>query len=247
LARENGWGYTRILGEINKLGVRSVARSTVKNILKENGLDPGPKRGEGTWDAFVRRHAATLWATDFFSQKVWTARGMVDLFILFVIHVGTRRIHIAGITTNPDAKWVDQQGRNLAMYFADQPVRPTHLIRDLDSKFAGEFDAILAGEGIKVVRVGPRKPNLNAYAERWVQSCRAECLDHFVIFGEAHLRHIVSTYVSVYNDRRPHQSRNNRPPSGADPPESLSICTLAEVACEEQLSGLLRHYYRKAA
>ncbi len=109
LARENGWGYTRILGELKKLGVGTICRSTVVKILKDHGLDPGPKRGEGTWDEFIKTHTQTLYACDFFSKKVWTLRGLVDVFILFVIHVGSRRVHIAGICTNPDGIWMAQQ------------------------------------------------------------------------------------------------------------------------------------------
>src|SRR5262249_44852946 len=89
IARESGFGYTRILGELKKVGIRSVSRSTVVNILKENGLDPGPDRSEGSWDEFIKRHAQTLWACDFFSKKIWTMGGLVDMFVLFFVHVGT--------------------------------------------------------------------------------------------------------------------------------------------------------------
>ncbi|HEY8506127.1 MAG TPA: hypothetical protein VIL46_16190 [Gemmataceae bacterium] len=147
LARENAWGYSRILGELKKLGVRSIARSTVVNILKEAGLDPGPKRGEGTWDEFLKRHAQTLWACDFFSCKVWTLRGLVDVFVLFFIHIGTRRVFVSGMTAHPDRAWVAQQGRNAAMVFADEPVRPRYLLRDHDTKFVEEFDQVLGAEG----------------------------------------------------------------------------------------------------
>jgi putative transposase len=127
LGRETGWGYTRILGELKKLGVRTVARSTVVNILRDNGLDPGPKRGEGTWDEFVTRHAQTLWACDFFSKNVWTMRGLVEYFIFFVVHFGSRRVEVVGMTPHPDRAWMAQQARNLSMYFAEQPERPTIL------------------------------------------------------------------------------------------------------------------------
>ena len=124
LARETGWGYTRILGELKKLGVAKISRATVLNILREHGLEPGPKRGEGTWDEFLKRHAATLWACDFFSKKVWTVRGLVDVFVLFFLHVGTRRVHVAGISAQPDRAWVTQQARNVSMFFAEQPDPP---------------------------------------------------------------------------------------------------------------------------
>src|SRR5262249_19007863 len=174
LARENAWGYTRILGELKKLGVRNLTRSTVRNILKAEGLDPGPRRGQGGWDEFVKRHAATLWATDFFSKKVWTVKGLVDVFVLFFLHVGSRRVYLSGITAHPDRVWMKQQARNVAMHFQEQTLQPTLLLRDNDTKYTQEFDAILASEGAAVKKVTPVSPNLNAYAERFVQSVKQE-------------------------------------------------------------------------
>jgi putative transposase len=132
LARENDWGYSRILGELKKLGVR-VGRTTIRQVLRENGLDPGPKRGEA-WDEFIRSHAETLWACDFFSAKVWSLHGLVEIFVLFFINVSTRRVHIAGMTANPDRVWMQQQARNAALYFAEQPVPARCLLRDNDGK-----------------------------------------------------------------------------------------------------------------
>ena len=106
LARETGWGYTRILGELRKLGITKISRATVLNILREHGLEPGPKRGEGTWDESLKRHAATLWACDFFSKKLWTTKGLVEIFELFFIQVGSRRVHLAGMTAHSDGRWM---------------------------------------------------------------------------------------------------------------------------------------------
>jgi putative transposase len=121
MARETGWGYSRILGELKKLGIYAIARSTVKNILKEHGLDPAPKRGEGTWTDFLKRHAATLYACDFFSKKVVTLRGVVEVFILFFIHVSSRRVHIAGMSTNPTQAWTAEHERRSASWPAMPP------------------------------------------------------------------------------------------------------------------------------
>ncbi len=246
LASENSWGYTRILGELRKLGINKGSRSTVVNILKEHGLDPGPKRGEGSWDDFIKRHAATLWATDFFSTKVFTFSGFTEVFVLFFIHLGSRRVYLAGGTAHPDRQWMTQQARNVSMFFAEQPVKPTYLIRDHDSKFVQEFDALLESDGMEIVKVGPRAPNLNAYAERWVQSAQLEALDHFLIFGEAHLHHIVSCYVDYHSRCRPHQALGNRPLADLPPPEPITHLSLQDLHCEERLGGLLRHYTRRA-
>jgi putative transposase len=127
LARENAWGYTRIVGELRKLGIAKISRSTVIKILKEHGLEPGPRRGEGSWDGFLKRHAQTLWACDFFSKKVWTMSGLVQMFVLFVIHLGSRRVHVVGMAANPDRAWMVQQARNLALIFEREPVKPKYL------------------------------------------------------------------------------------------------------------------------
>jgi putative transposase len=248
LAHENSWGYTRIAGELKKLGVRSVSRSTIRNILKDNGLDPGPKRGEGTWADFLHRHAATLWACDFFSARVFTMKGFVEMNVLFFLHVGSRRVYLCGVTANPDKAWVQQQARNVAMHFADQPVKPTILIHDMDGKFTPAFDALLESEGVTIQKVGPRAPNLNAYAERWIESVRSECLRHFVVFGEKHLRHLLKEYLQHYHRERPHQGLNNEPLSGLAPvTEEATTLSFADVQCQERLGGLLKSYSRKAA
>lgn len=245
IANETGFGASKVHGELKKLGLDKVSRTTVLNILRKHGLEPGPARGEGSWADFLKRHASTLWACDFLSAKVWTVRGQVDVFILFFIHVDSRRVHVAGITAHPDRPWMVQQARNLSMFFADQPVKPKMLIRDYDSKFVPEFDAILRQEGIEVKKVGPQAPNLNAYAERWVQTIRLECLDHFVVLGEEHLRHIVSTYVRYYNELRPHQSKDNLPLSQT-PASRARNSSPKGIVCDEFLGGLLKHYRHAA-
>ena len=243
LARENGWGYTRILGELKKLGITTVSRSTVVNILKENGLQPGPDRGEGTWDEFLKRHKETLWACDFFSKHVWTKNGLVEYFVLFFIHLGSRRVHVSGMTAQPDGAWMLQQARNVSAYFADEPVKPTMILCDHDTKFTAKFEEVLSGDGIKLRRVGPMAPNMNAYAERWVQAIEQECLDHFVVFGEDHLRHLVGEYVAHFLEERPHQGLGNVPVKGLVEPVSRD----GPIQCKERLGGLLKHYHRAAA
>jgi putative transposase len=247
MARDNGWGLGRILGELKKLGIRSVCKTTIRNILKEYGFDPGPKRGEGTWDDFIRIHAKTLWACDFISKKVWTLGGLVDFFVLFFIHVDTRKVHIAGITTNPDGRWMAQQARNMCMFFDEWPDRPKYIVCDKDTKFTEQFEAILESDDIELKRTAVRAPNQNAYAERFAQTIQQECLDHFVVLGEKHLRHIIQEFVAYYNEQRPHSSRGYLPLSMDRPPDSVVCLGPGDVVCHERLGGLLRHYERKAA
>jgi len=243
---QTGWGLTRILGELKKLGIRSVGRTTVVAILREAGIDPGPTRGDGSWDEFLKIHADSLWACDFLTKKVWTTAGLKDYFILFFINVATRRVFVSGMTPTPDSIWMAHQARGIAMHFQDQPIKPTYVLRDGDKKFTAEFCSVLESEGLEVKRVGPMAPNMNAYAERWVQTLKSECLDHFVVLGEAHLRYIVSEFVTHYLEERPHQAKDNLPLVGESPPETVDVIRCEELVCRKRLGGLLKSYSRKA-
>jgi putative transposase len=244
LAEENGWGYTRILGELKKLGIRRVCRSTVINVLKAAGLDPGPQRGEGSWDEFLKIHAKTLWACDFLSKKVWTKWGLAEFFILFFVHVGSRRVHVSGMTTHPDTAWVAQQARNFGMHLAERGEEASYLIHDRDTKFTAQFDGLIESAGTIVKKPTAKSPNMNAFAERWAQTVQVECLDHFVVLGEDHLRYIINEYVDYFNTERPHQAMNNCPLTA--PAETPALAE-GKILCRERLGGMLRHYYRKAA
>jgi putative transposase len=249
IARESGFGYTRILGELRKLGIRTVSRSTVVNILKGEGIDPGPKRGEGSWDEFVKRHAATLWASDFVSVRTMTLGGIVELYLLFFLHIGSRRVIVSAPTASPDAAWVAQQARNASMQMQEWGLSASRVLIDNDRKFQSGFDAVFEGQGTAVQRVGPRAPNMNAYAERFAQTLRQECLDHFLICGERHLHHLVSQFVTHYLEERPHQGVGNVPLPDVgredDEPRNLPF-PAGEVKCRRRLGGLLKHYYRAA-
>lgn len=244
LARETGWDYTRILGELKKLGV-TVSRSTVVNILKDAGRDPSPERTKGTWADFVRRHQATLWSSDFAGVKSFTTSGMVDLFILFFVDIETRKVFVAGVTANPNAEWVTQQARNFTMAAAEMNLGMTHLIIDHDAKYVAGFDAVLEADGVEVKRVGPRAPNMNTHAERFVQTLHYELLDYFVIMGEKHLTYLLSEFSAHYHRDRPHQGIGNvLIERGTGPPATLLFP--AKVECRERLGGLLKSYARVA-
>jgi len=247
-AREGvGWGTSRIHGELMKLGVR-ISDATVRRILIENGFDPGPERGDSTWEEFVKRHKDTLWACDFFTKNVVTKGGIVTFYVLFFVHIRSRRVHVAGMSPAPDSAWMAQQARNLAIYFEGQgDAKPTHIVRDRDSKFTEQFCAIVENDGIEFKLIPPRSPNLNPFAERWIQSVKRECLDHFIVFGEAHLRYLIDSYVDYYHRFRPHQGLKNLRIGETEPPEKVNDVKSADLVCHERLSGLLKHYERKAA
>jgi putative transposase len=174
LARENaGWGYRRIQGELAGLGIK-IAASTVWSILRQAGIEPSPMRLESSWAEFLRQQAASILECDFLTVDTLFLK---RFYVLFFIELATRRVHLAGITTNPDGRWVTQQARNLLMQLADEGVEPRFLIRDRDSKFTCEFDEVFGSEGIRVIKAPVRAPKARAHAERWVGSIRRECLD----------------------------------------------------------------------
>jgi putative transposase len=210
LARENpGWGYRRIQGELVGLGVK-LAASTVWTILKEAGIEPSPNRLALGWSEFLRQQAASILECDFLTVDTLFLK---RFYVLFFIELATRRVHLAGITTNPDGTWVSQQARNLRMQLEDEGVEPRFLIRDRDSKFTREFDGVFRSEGIRVIKAPVRAPCARAHAERWVGSLRRECLDRLLILGRRHVEHVVTGYTLHYNEHRPHRSLGQRPPS----------------------------------
>lgn len=242
IANETGLGYTKIRGELNKLGIH-LARSTIKNILKRHGITPDPHRGEGRWDQFIKAHANTLWACDFFCVKALTTHGFVEFYLLMFIHIGSRKIFVSPCTEHPRGSWVAQQARNFCMHVQDSDMQANYLIHDHDTKFCEKFDAIIDSENIKPIKLPIRSPDLNAFAERVIQSIKHECMDQFIILGEKHLNYLVNEYVEFYNTCRPHSSVGYLPPCRDGPP----ILTTGRVLCEERLGGLLKHYYREAA
>lgn len=210
IANNTGWGYTRILGELRKLGVGKISRQTVKNILVEHGIDPGPKRGRGSWREFLKIHADTLWQVDFFSKRIWTAQGPRQVFAMVFIHVATRRVFVTPATCKPDAAWMKRQAAEFLRHTEVERLGCATIMRDLDGKYSPDFDRMFTKRSIKVMPVGPRAPNLNAFVERWIQSLKHEALGCFIVFSLTHFDHIISEYVAYYHECRPHQGIGNR-------------------------------------
>jgi len=242
LATENnGWGYQRIQGELLKLGHR-VSASTIRRILKALKIPPAPQRQTDTaWRTFLRTQAATMLATDFF--HVDCALTLQRLYCLFVMEVGSRYVHILGVTANPDGAWTVQQIRNLLMDLGDRAASFRFLVRDRAGQFTAAFDAALTDAGIEAVKIPPRSPRANAYAERFVLTARTEITDRMLIFGERHLRTIMADYETHYNGRRPHRSRQLRPPRPDHPVADLSN---ERIQRRPVLGGLINEYERAA-
>src|SRR5271165_3312347 len=241
LAAENhGWGYQRIQGELLKLGHR-VSASTIRRVLKALKIPPAPKRHtDMTWRQFLRGQAATMLATDFF--HVDCAVTLQRLYVLFVMEIGSRYVHILGVTANPDGPWTTQQIRNLLMDLGDR-AGFRFLVRDRAGQFSASFDAVLADAGIEAVKIPPRSPRANAYAERFVLTARTEVTDRMLIFSERHLRIVMAEYARHYNGRRPHRALELQPPRPDHPVADLSQ---ERVKRRPILGGLLNEYERAA-
>jgi putative transposase len=225
-----------------RLGVR-VSATAIRTTLRRQGLDPTPRRANGAWRAFLRQQAAGIVACDFLTvDTVWLKR----LYVLFFIELDTRWVHLAGVTANPDGGWVTQQARNLLLVLGERGRQVRFLVRDHDAKFSRSFNDVFGSEAGEVLVTPVRAPRANAYAERWVRTVRAECLDWLLIVGRGHREQVLRVYVQHYNRHRPHRALGLQPP---DPPARLAVPgedDRGAVHRRDLLSGLL-HEYRRAA
>jgi transposase InsO family protein len=239
LAQENAsWGYGKIAGELLKLGFK-VSQSTIRNVLNRHGIVPAPVRhGSLGWRHLMAHYKQQILACDFFTvETLW----LQTLYVLFYIEVGTRRVHLAGVTAQPDGFWVAQQARQYVWKLENSEVKPRFLIRDNDKKFTAAHDTIFRSEHIRIIRTPIQAPNANAFAERWVRTVRQECLDHLLIFNEAHLRRVLQAFVDYYNTCRPHQGLEQQSPIPRQYPNSNGPIQRREVL------GIINDYYRGSA
>jgi putative transposase len=245
MAEENPtWGYRRIQGALANLG-HSIDKITVLNILRRHHLDPAPKRREAgmSWSQFLKMHWEVLAATDFFTVEVATWHGLVTYYVLVVMELSTRQVHIAGITPHPTAAFMQQCARQLTDHFDGFLLGKRYLLHDRDTKFTDAFDHLLRDSGVEPVVLPRRSPNLNAYCERFIRSIKEEALHWFIILGEASLRHVLREYLAHYHTERNHQGLENH----LIAPEAEVGGHTGQVVCRERLGGLLRYYHREAA
>ncbi len=243
LAHENPrWGYQRIAGELNGLGI-SVSATTVRKILRQAGLGPAGERAKLSWHAFLRAQAASMLAVDFFTVETISLQ---RLYLLFFIELGSRRVHLVGCTANPTGAWVTQQARQFAWTLQERRSAFRFLIRDRDSKFTRDFDAVFASEGITIIKTPVRAPKANAIAERFVRTVRAECLDWLLIMNRRHLERVLRVFAQHYNTHRPHRSLNLAPPEPSEQRVHAVRPPTAAVARRVRLGGLIHEYNRAA-
>ncbi|MDA8038626.1 MAG: integrase core domain-containing protein [Actinomycetota bacterium] len=237
-ARENPrWGYLRIVGELRKLGI-TASKASVATVLARHGLPPAPRREGPTWSQFLSAQAKGILATDFFHvEQVMLRR----YYVLFVIEVDSRVVHLLGVTTNPVMAWVVQRARNFTSDLEDAGRRFRFLIADRDTKFTASFDEVFKAIGISAIRTPVRSPKANAFAERWVRTVREDCLDHLLIYSMYHLQAVLADYVRHYNEARPHRGRQLVPPLPRhDQPRTGEIC-------RRDIFGGIIHEYDRAA
>jgi len=244
MARENrSWGYTRIQGAMANLGYR-LGRGTIRRILKDHGIEPAPERGKGMpWSLFLKAHWKVLAASDFFTVEVWSWSGLVTYYVLFVMELATRRVCIAGIRTHPDTPWMMQMARQLTDTVDGILLGKRYLILDRDAKYCPAFRDFVQREGMEVIRLPPRSPNLNAYAERWVRGVRDECLSRLIPIGQGMLRCALREYGAHFHHERNHQGLGNvliMPRVSAAP-------RVGPLIRRPRLGGLLNYDERAAA
>ena len=238
LARENPrWGYLRIVGELAKLGV-TVSKTSVATVLRRYRLPPAPRRMGPTWSEFLRAQAKGILATDFFHADGILLR---RYYVLFIIEIDSRVVHLLGITTNPAMAWVTQVARNFTADLEEAGRRFRFPVRDRDTKFTTSFDAVFASIGVESIRTPVRSPRANAFAERWVRTAREECLDHLLVYSRRHLESVLTEYVDHYNQARPHRGLQLAPPSPCH--ETLNT---GEVRRHDVLGGIIHEYDRAA-
>jgi putative transposase len=242
LARENPrWGYQRIVGELAGIGQR-VSPTTVAKILRESGISPAGARAELRWREFLRAHAASMIACDFFTVETLWGR----LYVLFFIELGTRRVHLAGCSANPDGRWTTQQARQLAWSLPERPRPARFLIHDRDSKFSRAFDDVFRSENVEIIHTPFRAPNANAFAERWVGTIRRDCLDWLLIASRKQLERVLRVYVEHYNTHRPHRALGLRAPAPAPRLHLAAANPPGEIQRRERIGGLINEYARAA-
>jgi transposase InsO family protein len=235
--QNSGWGYRRIQGELLKLGHR-VGASTIRRILKRHRIPPAPSRHTDTsWRQFLRTQATSMLAVDFF--HIDCAVTLRRLYVLFMLEVGDRYLHVLGVTAHPDGPWTTQQARNLVMDLGERAARFGFLVRDRAGQFTASFDTILADAGIEVVKIPPRCPRANCFAERFVLTVRTEVTDRMLIFGERHLRRVLTTYAAHYNTARPHRALQLRPPRPTSPVPEPGY---GKIRRRPILGGLINEY-----
>jgi len=231
---EPALGLLQDPGALRNLGHR-VAPSTIARTLKDHGIKPAPDR-PSSWRTFLKAHWGEVAATDFFTTEVCPPGGLKTYYVLFFLELKSRRVHIAGITTNPTDLFMGQAAERAASFLKGC----RYLIHDRDTKYSLRFKIVMEAAGVGLIRTPYQAPNANAYAERFVRSIKEECLHRMILFGEDHLRRALDEYVEHYHRERNHQGIGNELIDGQP------STGLGDVRSTDRLGGMLRYYHRAA-
>ena len=251
MARENEWGYQRIRGELKKLKIK-ISKTTVANILKRNGLPPSPERNGLTWQQFLARHAEVFLCADMFRKEIWTFRGLTTAFVFFVIHLKTRKVLFTRVTFSPTHQWLKQQARHIIWECEEHGIEPRFFLRDNDMLYPKDMDNILGFSDIETITTPFQAANANSHAERYVLSCKRDCLNHLLIFGLNRLQHVLDSYTLYFNNHRPNQGIDNIIPAEYNKTgkrqrgNKILNMTVGNIARKDFLGGLLKCYWRAA-
>jgi putative transposase len=197
------------------------------------------RHGAPSWRSFLHQQATGILACDFFTVDTVFLR---RLYVLFFIELGSRRVHLAGVTPHPTGWWVAQQARNMVVSLGDGATAWRFLIRDRDAKFTRAFDDVWRSTGTEVIRTPVEAPNANAYAERWVGTVRRECLDQLLVAGCQQLIRVLRTYVEHYNQRRPYRSLAHATPVPSERAGARSPPNVGRLRRRDVLGGLIHEY-----
>ncbi len=246
IAKTTGFGLTRIVGELRKMGIKKISRQTVRNILKEEGMEPVPDRTSDTWENFLERHKNTLWGCDFFSVKTITARGIREMYVLVFLCLESREAIVSSSTEHPDSAWVVKQTEAFLEQTKDRAEKPDIVMHDKDTKFTKEFVAKLKEHGVRTNALPKTSPNLNGRCERFIQTIKLECLAKFIIFGKQHLDYLLADFTVYYNKVRSHMEREHLPPMGVIPDE-VETLKMDQLVIKSHVGGLVKSFERRAA
>jgi putative transposase len=243
MARENEWGYTRIQGELKKLEI-TISKSSVANILRRNGLPPSPERNGLTWREFLARHAEVFLCADMFQKEVWTFGGLTTAFVFFVIHLRTRKVILSRATFSPTNRWFNQQIRHVLWECEDQGIKPRFFLRDNDVLYPEGMNTILKASSVDTIKTPFEALNANAHAERYVLSCKNECLNHLLVFGFAELRclALICIVQGIDNKIPSEYNMSDRRQGGS----MLKNVSAGNIVRKDFFGGLLKSYFRAA-
>jgi transposase InsO family protein len=243
-AEDPGLGYKGLAGKLANLGFKTNP-ITVRNILRRNGIPTSPSCGDQlTWGEFLDRHWAALTGADFLTHEVLTPKGLVTYYILILIRLSTREVHVAGMTPYPGEEWMRQVARNLTMEGTGFLKAGMQLLHDRSCHYCPSFRRILQEAGIQTLMLPYQSPDLNAHAERFIRTLKEQCLSRLIITSESMLRHVIRQFVDHYHTERNHQGLGNIIPFPK--PEVRNINRNGTVIKESRLGGLLNYYYRSA-